>query len=228
MDIDGNAPVNPVATETDSTEPQFVTTEQLNQLSEKMLGDVKAMIGRVPHMVQEHVQQSQPKIQDAPVSKGLQDQKSIDPEETVARLLKTEREALAKEKSAIERQRIRGTLEQELINNGANPQAVKLATDSLMVRNDGKLLIESNDLGESSVKFKPDEYSEPLTVGDFVRGFLESSEGMSVVQPKKSPSGRGIPNSNSKIVGEVVKMTRAEASTADPKLLLSGRVMFTD
>ena len=97
-----------------------------------------------------------------------------------------------------------------------------------MMRNDGKLQIESNELGESAIRFKADEYSEGVPVGDFVRTFLNGDEGLAILQPKKSPSVRGVPNGNAPISGEVVKMTRLEASTADPKLLKSGRVEFTD
>ena len=226
MEENGQAPES-AATETGATnEPQFVTTEQLNQFSEKLSGDVKAMLGRVPHLVQEQVQAAQPAQQPAPKEKGSKD--SFDPKAEVARILKEERESLSRERMAIEKQRIRGALEQELVNNGANPSAVKMAADSLMMRNDGKISIESNELGESSIQFKADDYSESVGLGDFVRNFLTSDEGSSVVQPKKSPSVKGVPNGRPPIVGEVVKMTRLEASKADPKLLMSGRVQFID
>lgn len=226
MEENGQAPA-PAATETGSNEPQFVTTEQLNQFSEKLSGDVKAMLGRVPNLVQEQIQQvAQPQQAEPQATKGSAN--AVDPKAEVARLLKEERESLANDRLAIDKQRIRGALEQELVSNGANPNAVKLAADSLMMRNDGKLAVESNELGESSIKFKNDEYSESVTVGDFVRGFLTSEEGASVVQPKKSPSVRGIPGGKAPVVGEVVKMTRMEASKADPALLMSGRVQFID
>jgi hypothetical protein len=228
MDPIADAPAPAAVSDPAPQDAQSVTSEQLNQAMEKISGDVKAMLGRVPHLVQEQMQTAQPKQQEAPKQATGSDATSIDPKAEVARLLKEEREALASDRQQIERQRIRGSLEQELINNGANPQAVKLATDSLMMRNDGKLAIESNELGESSVRFRADEYSEGVSVGDFVRNFLTSDEGASVVQPKVSPSVRGIPNGSGKIVGEVIKMTRQEASTADPKVLLSGRVQFTD
>jgi len=226
MAEDGQVPAPEAATTETGSEPQFVTTEQLNQFSEKLSGDVKAMLGRVPHLVHEQVQQVQPAQQPAPKEKGSKE--SFDPKAEVSRILKEEREALAKDRLAIDRQRIRGAIEQELVNNGANPNAVKLAADSLMMRNDGKIAVENNELGESSIKYRADEYSEGVTVGDFVRGFLTSDEGSSVVQPKKSPSMRGVPSGKAPIVGEVVKMTRMEASKADPALLMSGRVQFTD
>jgi hypothetical protein len=222
----GEAPADAAVADSGAEAPQFVTTEQLNQFSEKLAGDVKAMLGRVPHMVTQQLADSVPAPKAEPEAKGSGE--SVDPKAEVARLLKEEREALAGERQSIERQRIRSSLEQELVNNGANPNAVKLAADSLMMRNGDKLSVQSNELGESSIKYTESEYAEGVSVGDFVRGFLQSDEGAAVVQPKVSPSVRGIPNGKSQIVGEVVKMTRAEASTADPKLLMSGRVMFTD
>ena len=220
-----DAPSEEAVQDSEAQAPQYVTTEQLNQFSEKLSGDMKAMLGRVPHMVNETVQNSVPKQQAEEAPKGS---KNFDPKAEVSRILKEEREGLAKEKQAIQRQRIRGSLEQELVNNGANPAAVKLAADSLMMRNSDKISIDSNEMGESKVVFKDSEYSEGVGIGDFVRDFLTSAEGAAVVQPKKSPSVRGIPNGGSKIVGEVIKMTRQEASTADPKILMSGRAQFTD
>jgi len=114
------------------------------------------------------------------------------------------------------------------MDNGANPSAIKLATDSLMMRNADKLNIQSNDLGESKIIFQDSEFAEPVPIGDFVKSFLQSQEGASVLQAKKSPSLHNVPNGKGPVNGEVVKMTRAQAATADPKLLMSGRVQFTD
>jgi len=204
--------------------PQFVTADQLSEFGNKLAGDMKAMLGRVPHIVEQQVQSFAPKTPEPAASSD----KEVDPKAEVQRILTEERAKIAEERQNLSRQKIRGGIEKELLDNGANPATIKLAADSLMMRNADKLSNQSNDLGESKIVFQDSEFAEPVLLGDFVKGFLSSSEGASVLQAKKSPSLHNVPNGKGPVAGEVVKMTRAEAATADPKLLMSGRVQFTD
>ena len=205
-------------------EPQFVTSEQLNSFGEKLAGDMKAMFGRVPHLVEQQMKAFAPQ---APAAEAPDNKQTVDPKEEVQKLLKEDRARLEAEKQSLNRQRIRSSLESSLVDNGADPGAVKLAADSLMMRNAEKLEIQSNELGESSVQFRDSEFAEPVTVNDFVKSFLSSQEGRSVLQQKKSPSSH-VPGGKAPVSGEIIQMTRAEAATADPKLLMSGRVRFVD
>jgi len=205
-------------------QPQFVTSEQLTALGDKLSGDMKAMLGRVPHIVEQQVQSFAPKAPE-PVA---EEKGTIDPKAEVQRILNDERAQLAKEKQALGKQRIRGSIEKALTENGADPLRIKMAADSLMMRNADGMTIESNELGESSIVYKESEFAEPVLVNDFVKTFLSGSEGASILQAKSAPSLHNVPNGKGPVAGEIVKMTRAEAATADPKLLMSGRVQFTD
>ena len=210
-----------------ATQPQYVTAEQLQQFSEKIGNDLKAMLGRVPNIVADQVA-GLAKTQ--PIADSKKDSaQATNPNEEVARILKAEREELQKEKQAIQRQKIRGTIENLLVENGANHSAVKLATDSLMMRNSDKISVVSNmDTGEQSIVYKPDQYSDGMPMSEFIKGFLQGDEGRAIVAQKTPPSVGGIPRGAAPIGGEVIKMTRAQMATADPKLLLSGRVVAID
>ena len=204
--------------------PQYVTAEQLNQFSEKIGNDMKAMFGRVPSLIADQVAQIAPKT--AQHTGGAQ---PVNATEEVARLMKAEREELAKEKQVIQKQRIRGAIETTLIEHGANPSAVKLATDSLMMRNAENISIKSDaDTGETAVVYKKDQYAEPLPMSEFIKSFLQGDEGRAIVAPKSAPSTNGVPRGVVAPAGEVIKMTRAQMATADPKLLKSGRVVAID
>lgn len=211
--------------------PQFVTNEQLQQFGDKLAGDMKAMFGRVPHLVEQQVEGLR---RPEPAKQEQKEPSNIDPKAEVAKLLKAEREALEAERNNVNRQRIRSSIENALNDNGANPSAVKLATDSLMMRNQGKIEIASNELGETSVVYRESEFADPVGVGDFVKSFLSSQEGQSVIQQKKSPSLHSVPNGRGPVPGDVLKISKMEAAqraASDPsfvKMLTSGKVVFED
>jgi len=55
--------------------PQFVTNDQLAEFGSKLAGDMKAMLGRVPHIVEQQVQSFAPQTP-AP---AVDDKGTIDP-----------------------------------------------------------------------------------------------------------------------------------------------------
>lgn len=221
MTEDGEAPAGAAATNP-GEKPQFVTVEQLNQFQEKMASDLKATFGRIPNLINESIQGIMPKQPEAKATD------KVDPHAEVAALLKSEREALALEKTSVTKERLRSDIEKELLASGVRPESVKLAADSLMMRNDGRLEVERGDLGESRSIYRDSQFAEPLAINSFIANFVKTQEGMAILTPKKGPSLHDVPGGRGPITGEVIMMTRAEASRADPKLLKSGRVTFTD
>ena len=224
MTLDGTPPA-PAAEVDPGNEPQFATVEQLNAMAEQIGGDFKAGLGRIPHMISEQMKASTPPAPAKPVESSLD---AVDPHAEVAALLKSERAELAEEKSAVTKERLRSDIENELKLSGVRPEAIKLAADSLMMRNEGKLDIERGSLGESRSVYKDSEFAEAQGIPDFVKSFTNSVEGLSILTPVKVPSLHNVPPGRGPISGEAVVMTRAEASKADPKLLMSGRVQFSD
>jgi len=219
------APAPAAAAEADPGKaPQFATVEQMQDIGNKLNSDLKAMLGRVPGMIAEQMQPAQP----TPTTPTEQPKGEVDAHAEVTKLLKEEREKLAAEKQSVQRERIRGTLETALIENDISPDAVKLVTDSIMMRNAERISVNSNELGESNVQFRESEFADPVTMADFAKSFMLSPEGISVARVKTAPSLSGVPSSVGRIGGDTIKMTRAQASKADPAILKSGKVEFID
>ena len=201
--------------------PSFVTKEELEAFGGKISSDLKAMFGRVPSMVSEQLKSL------APNPESNEKTKDEDPNEKVAALLKTEREALSKRQQQLDRQQIRSTLESALIENGAEPKQLKIIADSLMMRNNDKLAVVNSELGESKIVFKDNEYEEGRPISDFIKSYLKSEEGSLFMKKKESPSLTA-PGGKRAPKGDLIHVTRMEAAKMDPEILKSGRVRYTD
>jgi len=228
MSADGAPPAPAAAVDPGEAAPQFATIEQLNAVADRIGGDFKAGLGRIPHMINEQMKANTPPPSVTPATPAEPAPDAVDPHAEVAALLKSERAELAKEKSAVTRERLRSDIETELVKAGVRPESIKLAADSLMMRNEGKLDIERGNLGESRSIYKDSEFADAQGMPDFVKSFVTGAEGQSILTPVQVPSLHDVPGGRGPVAGEVVMMTRAEASTADPKLLKSGRVQFSD
>jgi len=202
-------------------EPQYVTAEQLSEMKSQIANDVRSELGRISKLVET-------KLETATKTDEKTKTETTSKRNEAEQYFEQERQKLAKEKELVNKARIRSSLEASLMENGAKASAIKLAADSLMMRNQDKIKSEVDPkTGESQILFQESDYADPMVIGDFVKGFLKSPEGEVIMQQKAAPSVN-VPGGKRVPTGDVIRVNKSELYKLDPKVLKSGKVEIID
>jgi len=217
---------------TDTTAPQYVTPEQLQETLSKFAGDTKAMIGRLSKTI-EDLRTTTARSGDAAADEGedatpevreddrdgsaiRKKDKVADLEaQTIARLKRVQ----AREEAAKKRE-VRQALTENLAAKGLDPVAVETVADSLMLRNNGKWeFSEDSVTGAMEVRVKTE--AGPVGVADVVGQFL-SGPGKTFLPVRGAPRLPG--SGRESDAGAVKEATVADMNRMSIKELMSGNV----
>lgn len=226
MENDSSQTVTPdSSTATPDVKTQAVTMEAFDALQSKLANDMRAQFGRIQQQITEALKTAKPEpsAPAVPTPATSEAGKNNDVMRQVQELnerLKASEARAEKIKSAA----IRSSVHESLVSGGADPDLANIAVDNILTRFGNSISAKEDDLGGYVIGINDGLDVKPIK--EWAGAYLQTDVGKKIVAPKRNPDVR-LPNGATP-GGDVIRISRSEASKLDSKTLQSGRVVFID